>query len=212
MYLHRPTFVVCSFGRGNRGFFVVFFFVDIDAWGEHGGATVTVGDGVFTSPTFDVVVFVIPAVEEDGGARVGCVAGRLASNARFFSCHMYAWKRKSSAHASATVFQNGGSACAVFAESCWSWVRKTGHCIFHISKSGHVLEVVAVEPRASATSKLIIVGGGIVVVVIVTVGDSGDKVGGRACGGIPSGAVLGSVKVPVGSEGGTSRHRTDASG
>jgi hypothetical protein len=38
-------------------------------------------------PTLDVVVFVIAAFEEDGGAWVRSVAGRLASNAHFFSCH-----------------------------------------------------------------------------------------------------------------------------
>jgi hypothetical protein len=54
-YLHRPIFFVHSFGEGNRGFFIVFFFVNIDSWGEHGGTAMAVGDGVFASPTLDVI-------------------------------------------------------------------------------------------------------------------------------------------------------------
>jgi hypothetical protein len=85
---------------------------------------------------------------------------------------MYAWKRKSSTHVSATVFQNGGSACTVLVELSWFWVWKTGHCVFHISKSGRVFEVVTMKSRASATLESVIVGGGVVVVVVITVGDS----------------------------------------
>jgi hypothetical protein len=87
MYLHQPIFFVGGPGEGNFGFFVVFFFIDIDAWWEHGGATVAIGDGVVASPALDVVVFVVAAFEEDGSVGIGSVAGRLASNARFFSCH-----------------------------------------------------------------------------------------------------------------------------
>jgi hypothetical protein len=82
-YLHQPIFFVGGFGNGNRGFFVVFFFVNVDAWGEHGGAAVAVGDGIVASPTLDIVVLVIATVEEDGGVWVRSVAGRLASNALF---------------------------------------------------------------------------------------------------------------------------------
>jgi hypothetical protein len=208
-YLHQPTFVVRSFSRGNQGFFVIFFFIDIDTWGEHGGAAVAVGDGVFASSAFDVVVFIVTAFEEDGGIRIGSVAGRLASSARFLSCCTYAQKRKSSAHTSATIFQNGGSSCTVFTDSCWFWVWKTGHCVFHISKSGRVLEVIAIESRASATSETVIIGSGIVDVVVVAVGDSGGKVRGWTCDDIPGSTVFGSVKVPVGS-GRTSRRGRNA--
>jgi hypothetical protein len=58
----------------------------------------------------------------------------------------------------------------------------------------------------------VIIGGGIVDVVIVAVGNSGGEVRGGACGGIPGSMIFGSVKVPVGSEGRTSRHGADASG
>jgi hypothetical protein len=85
-HYHRLIFFVHSFSEGNRGFFVVFFFVNIDLWGEHGGTAMAVGDGVFASPTLDVVVFVIAAFEQNGGVRVWSVAGRLASSAHFFSC------------------------------------------------------------------------------------------------------------------------------
>jgi hypothetical protein len=87
-YLHWPIFFVCGFGEGNQGFFVIFFFVNVDAWGEHGGAAVAVGDGVFASPTLDIVVFIVAAFKEGGGVGIGSVAGRLASSARFFSCLM----------------------------------------------------------------------------------------------------------------------------
>jgi hypothetical protein len=110
-YLHQLIFVVRCFSWGYWGFFV-FFFVNVDAWGEHGGATVAVGDGVLASPTLDVVVFFIATSEEDGGIWAGGVACKLtgtrASNARFFSCHTYALNKKLSAHASTTVFQTWG--------------------------------------------------------------------------------------------------------
>jgi hypothetical protein len=54
MYLHRLIFFVGGFGKGNRGFVVVFFFVPVDAWGEHGGTAVAVGDGVVTPSTLDI--------------------------------------------------------------------------------------------------------------------------------------------------------------
>jgi hypothetical protein len=85
-YLHWPIFFVGGGGEGNFGFFDVFFFIDIDAWWEHGGTAVTVGDGVVASSTCDVVIFVVAAFEEDGGVGVGSVAGRLASSARLRSC------------------------------------------------------------------------------------------------------------------------------
>jgi hypothetical protein len=85
-YLHQPIFFVCSFGEGNRGFFIVFFFVNVDSWGGHGGTAMAVSDGVFASPTLDVIVFVIAAFEQNGSVRVGSVAGRLASSAHFFFC------------------------------------------------------------------------------------------------------------------------------
>jgi hypothetical protein len=85
-YLHRPIFFVGIFGGGNLGFFVVFFFVDVDAWGEHGGTAMAVSDGVFAWPTLDVIVFIIAAFEQNGSVRVGSVAGRLASSAHFFFC------------------------------------------------------------------------------------------------------------------------------
>jgi hypothetical protein len=197
-YLHWPTFVVRGFGRGNRGFFVVFFFVNVDVWGKHGGAAMAIGNGVFTSSAFDVIVFVVATIEEDGGVRIGGVASRLANSACFFSCRIHTWKRKLSAHASATIFQNGGSACAVFTESCWSWVRKAGHCVFHISKSGHVFEVVAVESRAVATLAVVVVGGGIVDIVVVAIGDNGGKVRRWACDDIPGSTVFWCIEVPVG--------------
>jgi hypothetical protein len=125
-YLHRLIFLVRGFGEGNRGFFVVFFFVNVDAWGEHSGAAVTVGDGVFASSALDIIVFVIATVEKDGGVWVRSVAGRLASSACFFSCRKYALKMKSSAHASATVFQNGGSACAFVIMRGRGVTRKVG--------------------------------------------------------------------------------------
>jgi hypothetical protein len=125
-YLHGPIFFVCGFGRGNWGFFVVFFFVDVDAWGKHGGAAVAIGHGVFTSPTLDVVVFVITTFEEDSGVGVWSVASRLANSAHFFSCRTYALKRKSSAHASATVFQNGGSACVIVVMVGRGAIQKVG--------------------------------------------------------------------------------------
>jgi hypothetical protein len=87
-YLHQPIFFVGGFGEGNFGFFVVFFFVDVNVWGEHGGATMAIGDGVFASPTLNVVIFIVAAFEEDGSAGIGSVAGRLASRAHFFSCRM----------------------------------------------------------------------------------------------------------------------------
>jgi hypothetical protein len=118
-YFHRPIFVVRCFGWGYWGFFVVFF-VDVDAWGEHGGTTVAVGDGVFALPALDVVVFFITTSEENGGIWVGGVAGGLmgirANSTLFFSCHMYTLNKKSSAHNSTTILQNGGSACAVLAD------------------------------------------------------------------------------------------------
>jgi hypothetical protein len=117
MYLHRPIFFVRGFIGGNRGFFVVFFFAEADAWGEHGGTAVAVCDGVVTSPAFDVVIFVVTAFEEDGGVLVRSATSRLASNARFFSCRRYALNRKSSTHTSTTVFQNGGSACGFVTSS-----------------------------------------------------------------------------------------------
>jgi hypothetical protein len=86
-------------------------------------------------------------------------------------------KRKLSAHASATVFQNRGSACTVFTELRWPWIRKAGHCVFHISKSGRVFEVVAVESRTVATSLVVVIGGGVVDVVVITIGDSRGVVG-----------------------------------
>src|SRR5580692_9145721 len=89
-YLHWPIFFVGGFGEGNCSFFVIFFFVNVDAWGKHGGAAVTVGDRVFASSALDIVVFVITAVEEDGSVWGRSVAGRLASSARFFSCRKYA--------------------------------------------------------------------------------------------------------------------------
>jgi hypothetical protein len=55
MYLHWPIFFVHCFGGGNLGFLVIFF-VNVDAWGEHDGVTVAVGDGVVALPAFDVVV------------------------------------------------------------------------------------------------------------------------------------------------------------
>jgi hypothetical protein len=85
-YLHWPIFFVGGFGEGNRGFLVVFF--DVGSWGKHGGTAVTVGDGVLASPALDIVVFIIAAFEEDGSIGIGSVAGRLASNACFFSCCM----------------------------------------------------------------------------------------------------------------------------
>jgi hypothetical protein len=88
MYLHWLIFFVGGFGEGNLGFFVVFFFVDTDAWWEHGGATVAVGDGVVASSTLDVVVLIVSALEEDSCVWIGGVAGRLASSAHFFSCRM----------------------------------------------------------------------------------------------------------------------------
>jgi hypothetical protein len=72
-YLHRPTFVVRGFGRGNWGFFVVFFFVNVDARGEHGGTAVAVGNGVFALSTFDVIIFFVTAFEEDGDVGIGGV-------------------------------------------------------------------------------------------------------------------------------------------
>jgi hypothetical protein len=125
-YLHRPIFFVGGFSEGNHGFFVVFFFVNVDAWGKHGGAAVTVGDGVFASSALDIVIFIIAAVEEDGSVWVRSVAGRLASSACFFSCRKYALKMKSSAHASATVFQNGGSAWAFVTVRGRGATRKVG--------------------------------------------------------------------------------------
>jgi hypothetical protein len=121
-------------------------------------------------------------------------------------------KRKSSAHASATVFQNGGSACTVFAESGWPWIWKAGHCVFHISKSGCVFEVVAVESRTAATSSVVVIGGGVVDVVVITIGDSRGVVGVGAYNGIPGSTILWSVNGPVGSRGRSSRHGTDANG
>jgi hypothetical protein len=84
-------------------------------------------------------------------------------------------------------------------------------CIFHISKSGRVFKVVAVEPRASATSELITVGGGVVNVVIVAIGDSRCEVRGGVRDGIPGSSVLRCIEVPVGNEGRASRHGADAS-
>jgi hypothetical protein len=84
-YLHRPIFFVGGFGKGNCGFF---FLVMGDAWGEHGGTAVAVGNGIVASPTLDVIVLVVAAFEEDGGIWIGSVAGRLASSAHFFSCRM----------------------------------------------------------------------------------------------------------------------------
>jgi hypothetical protein len=91
-YLHRPIFFVGGFGDGNRSFFGVFFFVNVDAWGEHSGAAVAVSNGIVASPAFDIIVFVVATVEEDGSVWVRSVAGRLASNAHFFSCRKYALK------------------------------------------------------------------------------------------------------------------------
>jgi hypothetical protein len=125
-YLHRPIFFVGGFSDGNLGFFVVFFFVNIDSRGEHNGAAMAVGDGIVASPALDVVVFIIATVEEDGGIWVRSAAGRLASSTRFFSCHKYALKMKSSAHTSATVFQNGGSACAFITVVGRGVTRKVG--------------------------------------------------------------------------------------
>jgi hypothetical protein len=85
-YLHRPIFFVGTFKGGYCGFFVVFFLVSVDSWGEHGGTAVAVGNGVLTSPTLDIVVFFVATVEENGGAGVRSVAGRLAVNARLRSC------------------------------------------------------------------------------------------------------------------------------
>jgi hypothetical protein len=87
-YLHWLIFFVGGFGEGNRGFLVVFFLVNVGSWGRHSGAAVTVGDGVLASPALDIVVFIVAAFKEDGGIGIGGVAGRLASNARFFSCRM----------------------------------------------------------------------------------------------------------------------------
>jgi hypothetical protein len=85
-YLHRLIFFVGGGGEGNFGFFVVFFFVEVDVWGEHGGTAMAVSDGVLTSSALDVVVFVVSTLKEDGGVGVGSVASRLASNARLRSC------------------------------------------------------------------------------------------------------------------------------
>jgi hypothetical protein len=187
-YLHRPTLVVRGFGRGNWGFFVVFFFVDVVAQREHGGAAVAVGDGVFASSTLDIVILVVAAVEEDGDVRMGSVAGRLASNAHFFSCFIHALNMKSSAHESTTVFQNGGSACAVLTDSCWFWIQKAGHCVFYISKSGCVFEVVAVKSGATTTVSVVVVGDDDDDIVIIAVGDGQGKVRGWACDDIPVGS------------------------
>jgi hypothetical protein len=142
----------------------------------------------------------------------GLTGVRAASSALFFSCLTYALNKKSSAQLSATVFQNGGSACTVGAESCWGWIWKVGLCVLQIPKSGHVAEVIAIDSRASATSAAVIVGGGIVNIVVVTVGDSGGEVRGGSCNGIPGSVVLRSVKVPVCSERRASGHGADASG
>jgi hypothetical protein len=85
-YLHRPIFFVRTFKGGNFGFFVIFFFVDVDAWGEHGGTAMAVSDGVVALSALDIIVFVVAALEEDSGIGVGGVTGRLASNARLRSC------------------------------------------------------------------------------------------------------------------------------
>jgi hypothetical protein len=52
-----------------------------------------------------------------------------------------------------------------------------GLCLFHISKSGHGVEDVAINTRASSTSLIVIVGVGVVDVVVGVVGNSWGKVG-----------------------------------
>jgi hypothetical protein len=138
---------------------------------------VAIGDGVFASPALDIVVFVITTVEEDGGVWVRSVAGRLSSNARFFSCRKYALKKKSSAHASATVFQNRGSACGFITSSGIGATRKVGLWLCHIPKRGGVVEDVASDARALPASSDVIVGGGVVDIVVVAVIDGGGAVG-----------------------------------
>jgi hypothetical protein len=216
MYLHRPIFVVCCFGWGYWGFFVVFF-VDVNVQGKHDGAAVAVGDGIVTLSTQDVIVVFILASEEDGsvwvrGVSCGLTGVRAASSTLFFSCRTYTLNRKLSAHCSATIFQNGGSACAVFAESSWWWSWKVGLCLFHISKSGRGVECVAIEARASLTSTMVIIGGGVINVVVVAVCNGRGEVGGGLCDGIPGSAVFGSVEVPVSSEGRAGGHGADTSG
>src|SRR5580693_1045256 len=131
----------------------------------------TVGNGVLTPSALDVEIFVLAFVEEDGSIGVWSVAGRLASSALFFSCCTYARNRKSSAQASATVFQNRGSICGVCTK-VWGESRNIGFCILHIPNSSCFTKDVAIDSRASATSVVVIIGGGIVDVVIVTIGNS----------------------------------------
>jgi hypothetical protein len=173
---------------------------------------VAVGDGVVASPAFDVVVFVVAAVEEDGSIWVRSVAGRLASNAHFFSCRKYALKRKSLAHASATVFQNGGSACGFTTSSGSGATRKVGLWLRHIPKRGRGVKDVACNARASPASLDVIIGGGIVDVVVVAVGDGRSGVGVRLRDDIPDSAILWGIDSPVASRGGTSGHGRNASG
>jgi hypothetical protein len=137
---------------------------------------VAVGDGVFASPTLDVVVFVVAAFEEDGGIGVGSVAGRLASSARLRSCRMYARKRKSSAHACTIVFQKCGSADGFILSYSKGATRKAGRWLFHIPKRGRGIEDIAIEARAPPTSSSVIIGSGVVDVVVVAVGDSRGRV------------------------------------
>jgi hypothetical protein len=211
-YLHRLIFLVGGFGEGNRGFFIVFFFVGVNAWGEHGRTAVAVGDGVLAAPTLDVVVFFIAAVKEDSGVWVRSVAGRLASNTRFFSCRKYALKRKSSAHASATVFQNGGSACGFTTSSGSDAIRKVGLWLRHIPKRGRGVEDVTSDARALPASLDVIIGGGIINVIVVAVGDSRSGVGVRSRDDIPDSAIFWGIDSPVASRGGTSGHGRNASG
>jgi hypothetical protein len=188
MYLHWRGVVLVFFGCGYCGFFTVLRGGDKSGDGCDDGrgndedvavVTVAVGDGVLALPTLDVVVFVLAISEEDGSVGVWSVAGRLTSSALFFSCSMYALNRKSSAQVSTTIFQNGGSACTVFAESSWRGSWKVGFCLFHISKRGRGVKDVASDSRASATLEVVIIGGSVVDVVVVSIADGGIMV--RRC-------------------------------
>jgi hypothetical protein len=117
---------------------------------------------------------------------------------------------KSSAHASATVFQNGGSACSFVTVLGRGPTQKAGFWLLHIPKRGRGIEDVASDARALPTSSVVIVGGGVIDVVVVTVGNSRGVVGIGMYDGIPGSTIFGSVNGPVNSGGRASSHGRDA--